>query len=358
MRVYVFGAGASRGSQLETGPPSRLAPLMNELFNPQYVNEYAHKVTLTANDIGGLRTSIGTTPVEDWLTARWAAIEKLPTPQAKQAALTEFGRLTFYVWRMFLEISATWNPENLYCNFVAQIVAQGVPFGLISFNYDTLLDMSLQHIVGGEDLMHLGSYGRANLIKPHGSVNWIVPRRPAPVPADPEFPVDREREDQIDYDARIVLAMGRMFNGPPAVNLDRVLVIPPQHRVLRPTGEGAGVAGVFRWVHNQYFYPLVMLPLTSKQYGFLPTLPDIMIKQASDLLRQAEDVYLIGYRARDEIFDRMGNAIPEGARLHVVGRTAAHEIADRILARRPQLHRGRVHTEGFRGFVQTGSPAR
>ncbi len=354
MRVYVFGAGASQGSQQPgIGPERRIAPLMNQLFAPQYA-EYADKVSLTPNELRDLHQSIGETPIEDWLTERWAAIEGLRTPQAKQAAQTQFGRLTFYVWRMFLEISAIWTPENLYFNFVNQVVAQQAPFGLISFNYDTLLDQALKHILG-VDLMHLESYRKASLIKPHGSINWVVPSGQAP--SDPEMRVNREREDLIDYDARIALAAGQMFNRPPEENLDRVEVIPPGHRALRPEGEGAGVASVFRWVYNRYFYPLVMLPLTSKQYGFLPTLPDIMIEQASGLLRQAEDVFVIGYRARDEIFSKMLEAIPEGARLHVVGRDAAEETADRILRQRPQMRLARIHTEGFRGFVEAGSPA-
>lgn len=97
------------------------------MFLPHYVVEYATSVMLTTNEARNLQTSIGTTPVEDWLTARWAAIAGLPSAQAKQTAQTEFGRLTFYVWRMLLGISATWTTENLYNNFVAQIVAQHVP---------------------------------------------------------------------------------------------------------------------------------------------------------------------------------------------------------------------------------------
>jgi hypothetical protein len=74
MRVYVFGAGATQGSQRPgTGPPKRVAPLMNRLFAPEYV-DYAYEVTLTPGDLEVLRTSIGSTPVEEWLTAQWAAI--------------------------------------------------------------------------------------------------------------------------------------------------------------------------------------------------------------------------------------------------------------------------------------------
>lgn len=93
----------------------------------------------------------------------------------------------------------------------------------------------MKHVLG-EHLMDLGSYRRAKLVKLHGSVNWVVPI--SPDPADPMFPSGRERQDQIDYDARLAVAIGNMFNRGPVKNLDPVAVIPPDHRALRPAGGG------------------------------------------------------------------------------------------------------------------------
>jgi hypothetical protein len=36
VRVYIFGAGASKGAQLADLIPERVAPLMDELFSPRY----------------------------------------------------------------------------------------------------------------------------------------------------------------------------------------------------------------------------------------------------------------------------------------------------------------------------------
>jgi len=310
---------------------------------------------MTPRELSYIRRSLDDTPVEDWLTDQWQAIEALQTSQAKQAARTRLARWAFYVWRMFLEISATWTPENLYQEFVEQVVAQDVQFGFISFNYDTFLDWAVKDVLG-DDLMDLGSYKEANPVKPHGSINWIVPNRGTA--DEPRTDQWREVPDRLDYRARIMLAVGRMFNGPPISDSYPVLVIPPGHRAL---DANLYAPGVFRWVDDHYFYPLVMLPLTTKQYDFMPSLPDNMIKEAQDLLKQAKDVYVIGYRARDQIFSKMVESVPEGTRLHVVGLEAGLETAqgtaDRILKQCPQMRPGKVYTKGFQGFVEAGSPS-
>jgi len=77
---------------------------------------------------------------------------------------------------MFLETSWTWIPENLYRKFITQVVAQDAPFGLITFNYDTFLDQAVQEIPG-DDLTQLASCKRASLVKPHGTINRLVPNR-------------------------------------------------------------------------------------------------------------------------------------------------------------------------------------
>ena len=64
---------------------------------------------------------------------------------------------------------------------------------------------------------------------------------------------------------------------------------------------------------DQYFYPFGMLPLTTKLYDFAPLFPAAMITQAHRLLRQAEDIYVIGYRGWDQIFATMLEAMPTGA---------------------------------------------
>src|SRR5690348_12490670 len=102
----------------------------------------------------------------------------------------------------------------------------------------------------------------------------------------------------------------------------------------------------FRW----YFYPLVVIPLTTKMYSFMPDLPADMIRRGQELFAIAEDVYLIGYRAIDEIFNEMATRARPSTRLHVVGRGNPGEVADRV-AKQHNMQPGGIHTEGFLGFL-------
>lgn len=62
--------------------------------------------------------------------------------------------------------------KPLGLKFCDQLDTRDEPFGLISFNYDTFLDQAVQRVSG--------------LIKPHGSINWIIPRRPGDRELEPK----------------------------------------------------------------------------------------------------------------------------------------------------------------------------
>ncbi len=174
MHVYIFGAGASLGAQ----PPNLLAecvaPLVDELFAKQY-ESYAVQVGLTQRALADLRSAIGTAPVEDWLTRTWGEIQQLREDTSRTSARARFGRLAFYIWRLFLGISATYHDANLFRVFLDKLVVKDVPFGLITFNYDTFLDQAVEQVLG-VPLTTMEDYRKANLIKPHGSINWIAGR--------------------------------------------------------------------------------------------------------------------------------------------------------------------------------------
>jgi len=66
------------------------------------------------------------------------------------------------------------------------------------------------------------------------------------------------------------------------------------------------------------------------------------------------DVYLIGYRAADEvIFDLLAATTPQKTTLHVVSATPqdAREIMARVLGQSPQLVIGRTCGDGFSQFI-------
>ncbi len=139
-----------------------------------------------------------------------------------------------------------------------------------------------------------------------------------------------------------------MFNGTPIRSWDQLLVIPPRHVAMR------NYETVFRWVSYGSFYPLVLLPLTTKMHDFMPALIPDMIERAQRLLARADNVYVVGYRARDEIFRSMLETVRQGTRLHVIGRGSTSQIAGHILGLCPHMSLFTDSEVGFQGFVETG----
>src|SRR4051812_4583557 len=115
MRVFVFGAGASLGSQVPeraVGTRER-APLVNDLFSEAYAG--ASNGLLTPKQLEQIRAEVDRAPsLEDWLTARWDAIPTKTVATIQESEKAFFGRVTFYVWQLMMQISLTYSDDNLY----------------------------------------------------------------------------------------------------------------------------------------------------------------------------------------------------------------------------------------------------
>jgi len=177
VKVFVFGAGASLGSQ-EHDPNIRgrhRAPLVDELFAPDY--QHHATLILTDDELAECRQlSPQARSVEAWLTERWQAIDAIPNPFYADAERGFFGSVTMYAWLMFSEISTAHSPSDGYGVLLRALKAKREEFGLISFNYETLLDKAFQ-VTFRRPLQHLDDYFASNFVKPHGSVNWFLPKR-------------------------------------------------------------------------------------------------------------------------------------------------------------------------------------
>jgi len=333
MKVYIFGAGASRGSQPEHMEPTRRAPLVDELFEDFYKN-CARYVGLSEADLVECRIgSKQSGGVEKWLTDEWESISHLRQEHTKQAKRLLFARLAFYIWRLLLDVSATYNESNGYNVFANKLFQEDEPFGLVSFNYDLLLDRAIKYRYGAP-LSTIDDYLGFNFAKPHGSVNWLLAKRDEdPVPGN---------EATRDIPFRISLASSRLFNGAtiPIANLH---VIPPDHAdLLNPDNCFSRV--------GYYFFPLVLMPLTSKM-DFVIQFSDLILRSTQDMLSKADAVYLIGYRANDDIVKEMFKALRPGTTLHIVGWRTAEEVASRILGWATNLKKGTTYNDGFMDFV-------
>lgn len=337
MKVFIFGAGASFGSQPEAVSGDKKAPLTRNLFDEQY-QSVASGVGIREDDLASYREQIKSSgmSLEAWLTKKWEE-KKEYIDQFRRIEDTKFGQLVFYLWRLFQLVSDTYNNENAYGVLVKKLIERRQPFGLISFNYDTFLDRALH-----QSQVHLGgniqSYIERDYIKPHGSVNWLLPFRPS----DPRIPPEGTHNVQ----ARIDAACDIMFRGEPR-DIQETKVFVPYNPDLKELTLLTNST-----FSSQYFIPFIILPLILKEYSHLKGFDQLIMEGAKKLLGKATEVFLIGYRASDEIIKDMFSAMRPNAKLTVVGVGSAPKIADEVMKWARSLNKGLVFTDGFMEFTR------
>ncbi len=338
MKVLIFGAGASKGSQIGMTDTLRSAPLVDELFHENY-GVWAEQVGLFVQDLRRFKESCVHEGVESWLTREWASVERLRQERTKHARRTEFGRLSLYIWRLFLEVSkAPGTDRGLYQVMARKLVTKDELVGLISFNYDLLLDQAVEYAFGA-DLSSFDGYLNFGFVKPHGSVNWLLLMRDS----DPPTAIVVQ-EGIRELHPRFEIASSMMFNGPP-IPMQNLRVISPTH------GDLTDPMRILMRFGYQHFYPLVFLPLTAKAYSSVEGFLEKMRERGNDLLASADEIYLIGYRAKDDLIREMLQSVDHKARLHVVGKQDAGEISARVLEWNSHLEKGTISEDGFEQFV-------
>lgn len=130
------------------------------------------------------------------------------------------------------------------------------------------------------------------------------------------------------------------------MNMDTLEILDPKHSAL------SDIVHIMEYFNNAgYFYPLLFMPLTGKDYSIVSDFKDVMVAKVEEMVRQASDIYLIGYRANDDLVHELLDKAPAKTKLHTVGLTSAHEIASRVLDRHKQLEIGEVKNKGFSNFV-------
>lgn len=354
MKVFIFGAGASRGSQNQEGwtpDTPYLSPLVDDLFLPQYKrfnlsnpNDDTSHCFLTPREWDECADNTGRQKsLELWLTQRWSAIDSKKQPSTQFAEKAFFAKVVFYVWNLCQRISNTYGTKNGYVTLLGKLKQYDEPFGMISFNYDTLLDRAIQEVYGRE-MSDFADYRSMNYVKPHGSVNWILLGRPDEMVT--------KSEGIFDVGTRIDTAIAKMYNGD-SFQLVRARVYNPRHKDLN-LFDNLVVA------HNrQHFYPLLFIPLTSKLYSTVGGFADDVIKRGRFLLGEAQEIYLVGYRAQDEIIKEMFTSIAtpkagqKKTKLHVVGISDSEQIMGDALKLSENLDRGNIYSDGFMTFAES-----
>lgn len=86
------------------------APLMRELFLARY-SVYAQEVGLPLYKFAELRSLAGNN-VEQYLTNRWEVIQRHQSRHYQEGEKRLFGKLVFYMWRLLLFVSTTYNNDE------------------------------------------------------------------------------------------------------------------------------------------------------------------------------------------------------------------------------------------------------
>ncbi|TSC71872.1 MAG: hypothetical protein G01um101438_875 [Parcubacteria group bacterium Gr01-1014_38] len=347
MKVFIFGAGVSLGAQEKSGTQARTTPpLTQDLFSPNY-KDSAEAVGLPNAHLDVYREQLRKSKsLEAWLTAKWEHIQQIGSPEHRRWELNEFGKITFYIWRLIQGVSTAYNTDlTLYRHLLRKIRANEEAYGLITFNYDTLLDRAVQEEFGCA-LIDLDVYEQARYVKLHGSINWLMRKRPE----------DRSinRVDSAGASDSFRILASNMYKEA-ALSAAGLMVIDPSSETMNNLN---GLRNVM--ISTETYYPLLFLPVTTKQYAYVHGFEEKVMQQARNMLQQAQHIYLIGYQAQDEIIRDVMSGVRPNTPLQVVSRNAqsAVQISDRVVEMCQNVlpARGGHNFNGFEDFVRQYEP--
>jgi hypothetical protein len=339
MKIFIFGAGASLGSQNgRYGQESVYrAPLMDELFHHRY-RKIARDYLLDDTLLDKFELEIShreDKSVEKWLSEKWVSLKDIKSEDKKRAEINVFGKIVFYIWNVLRIVSTSYDEGNIYHIFLQRFIDTfDEDIGIIDFNYDTLLDQSYEHVYNISFKGNLDTYLKRRFIKPHGSINWIMPPRSN----DPNVP------QRNDTNLRIRMAMEEYFSGP--ISIESLEVLNPGIEHLRDVN----IAKSWESIGHPFFYPLIFLPLANKDFTNITGFQNKVIERAKNIMMMANEVYLIGYKAEDDIINDLLSVVPFGSQLHVVSMHDAKKISQRVLNINNNLRRGSIINGGFSDF--------
>lgn len=338
----IFGAGASYDSSL-TYPvgehEDKRPPLAKDLFAAQ--DRFKHFVRNRpelAGIIDRLRSAADGEGVE-------AELERMATEaEYDDRRWGQMNAALFYIRDAIRQAEEDWldltDGVTSYARLLDQLSnhlrrrESEDPIALVTFNYDTLLDVACQSALGVD--LHMEEYLRSyyeqpglRVFKVHGSVNWhrvaIGSRRLTP------RGTEEERIQQ-------VISLGGRLNSP---NSDEYGLIGPEDELTTKNG--------FLMV------PAVALPLTAKDDFVMPARHVEGLRQT---LAEVTRVLIVGWRGADTKLLDLWAEIANGndmLKLLVVSGSfdEAKEVADRIGERVPFLRRIGFQGNGFSDFMRS-----
>jgi len=337
MKIFVFGAGASRGAQdqkiFKEGHEQR-APLINELFRPYYLKGLVSGLSLDLPECQEAAKKAGS--LEKWLTSKWDSISQIGVEKLRRAEKSWFGNINLYIWNVLNYVSQSYPNAQGYGQFLTKLREKAEDFGLVSFNYDTLMDQAYQDVFQ-KSLSEGKAYLSEDIVKLHGSINWFLKSREG----DDSLPHARHRGDT---SVRVRLIAENFYNGGP-LEMNKLEVIDPKHSSLK------NLDVVMSYFSSGNFYPLLFMPLVGKMYDTVSGFSNLVLAKAEEMFRKASDIYLIGYSASDSIIHDLVRLAPPKTKLHVVGMGSAKKIASHVISQNRNLEEGLISDRGFQDFI-------
>ncbi|MCI0330721.1 MAG: hypothetical protein L0196_07195 [candidate division Zixibacteria bacterium] len=71
------------------------------------------------------------------------------------------------------------------------------------------------------------------------------------------------------------------------------------------------------------------------------------------MIKQAKEIYVIGYRARDEVIRDIFEGFKSSTELDIISSNDARDIADHLRGLKAGLHPRNIYNQGFSNFLDS-----
>jgi hypothetical protein len=291
-KMVIFGAGASHdyihntsGQKLKHAPPLT-AHLFEDGYDP-ILKDFPHARNLSSEIL------IHAGGVEDYFQRKWDRIGRYTdTLLFRQLLNTQY-----YIYALFRQISHRHADErkNNYVNLTrwayeyAGSNDQHVLF--VTFNYDTILDNSLQSTCD-YSFEHIDDYVNFEnrhilLFKPHGSCNWGRKFRNT-------IPLDKNRSDRTFTLSSFATELFKMQYGMPDImkHLNEEITLHPI----------TDQESIFNMNVGEWVFPHILLPYKDKDEFAMPS---HHYQVLSSMLESVEEILIVGWKGSEMEFQKL-----------------------------------------------------